>query len=233
MPTRYALYWAPAADTPLHRLGSHWLGRDAASGAAVVQPALDPITPARFAELTAEARVYGFHATLKPPMCLKAGRDLGGFRAAVTAAAAAFAAFTAPPLKVGRIGRFLALVPAGDMAGWRALSNHFVAALDDFRAPAGEAELARRRKSGLSPAQDENLLRWGYPYVFDEWRFHMTLSAPLASPERERVEVAALAHFAGIERKEVAVSDVCLFVQEGAGTPFRIAERFPLGASCG
>ncbi|MFC7693522.1 hypothetical protein ACFQY5_32275 [Paeniroseomonas aquatica] len=61
---RLALYWAPGYDDPLHRLGSAWLGRDAESGAPMHQPVLPGLD---IAELTADPRGYGLHATLKPP----------------------------------------------------------------------------------------------------------------------------------------------------------------------
>jgi len=110
---RYALYWAPPLAGPLHRLGSQWLGRDAETGAPAAQPLLPPISAARFAEITAEPRGYGFHATLKPPMRLRDGVSPEDFIEAARAILAGVKAFTAPPLKVGRIGGFLALVPAG------------------------------------------------------------------------------------------------------------------------
>ena len=48
-----------------------------------------------------------------------------------------------------------------------------------FARPPGAAELERRRKAGLSAAQEKMLLRWGYPYVLDEFRFHLTLTGRL------------------------------------------------------
>lgn len=230
MAFRYALYWAPPAGSPLHRLGSQWLGRDAGSGEAAAQPLLPPITPARFAEITAEAANYGFHATLKPPMRLRDGLGAEAFVEAARVAVSGVKSFTAPPLKVGRIGGFLALVPAGEMTAWRGLGDRLVSALDEFRAPPTPAEIEKRKRHPLTPAQDALLARWGYPYVFEEWRFHMTLSANLVSPERERVEVAALGHFAPIEGRPVEVSEACLFVQEAPGAAFRILARLPLGA---
>lgn len=230
MACRFALYWAPPAASPLHRLGSQWLGRDAETGASVAQPLLPPITPARFAEITAEPRTYGFHATLKPPMRLRDGVAPDDVIEAARITLAGVKAFTAPPLKVGRIGGFLALVPAGEMTAWRGLADPLVEALDEFRAPPTPAEIEKRKKHPLSPAQDELLSRWGYPYVFDEWRFHMTLSANLTSPERERVEVAALGHFAALEGRAVAVTEACVFAQAAPGEPFTLVRRLPLAA---
>lgn len=228
MTSRYAVYWAPPADSTLHRLGSQWLGRDAGEGTLLPQPLVSPLSIERVAALTADARGYAFHATLKPPLRLRpdyAGED---FHTAVAQAAQSIAPFTAPPLKVGRIGGFLALVPDGDQSGWRDLGDHFVTALDPLRQPPDELELARRRGNGLTPSQDVNLLRWGYPYLFADWRFHMTLTASLTSPEAERMEAAALAHFSRIERLPVEVTEVCVFEQAQPGAPFLITARHPL-----
>lgn len=227
MDRRYGIYWAPPSGSALHRLGAQWLGRDPESGEALAQPLLPPIAAARFAELTADARGYGFHATLKPPFRSTAGRE--AVLAAVADAAAAFPAFEAPALKVGRVGSFLALVPDGDMAPWRRLSDHLVESLDPLRRPPGDAELARRRAAGLTPAQEENLTRWGYPYLFDDWRFHMTLTCRLTSPERERVEVGALGHFAGLSSRPFPVTGIAVFEQVD-GAPFRIISRHSLRA---
>jgi len=58
----------------------------------------------------------------------------------------------------------------------------------------------------------------------------MTLSANLTSPERERVEVAALGHFAPIEGRAVAVVEACVFAQEVPGGAFTVRARLPLAA---
>ncbi len=68
---RVAVYYAPAVDDPLFAEAAVWLGRDPESGAPVPQPDIADIE-----EVTAEPRVYGFHATLKPPMRLAEGRHM-------------------------------------------------------------------------------------------------------------------------------------------------------------
>ena len=65
---RLGLYYCPRRDDPLFMAGAAWLGRDPESGAMVAQPDIAGIQ-----EVTAEARGYGFHATLKPPMRLAPG----------------------------------------------------------------------------------------------------------------------------------------------------------------
>jgi hypothetical protein len=46
------------------------------------------------------------------------------------------------------------------------------------------AERARRVAAGLNQSMIGNLDRWGYPYLFADFRFHMTLTGPLPDPGR-------------------------------------------------
>jgi len=221
---RAALYWAPAIDDPLHRLGSAWLGRDAETAAPLPQPAIPGID---LAEVTADARLYGLHATLKPPF------RLAGTYAAMREEAAALAAGTAPfdlpPLEVASLGGFLALRETAPCPPLHALSDACVAALEPHRAALTMAEILRRKPDRLSAPGRYNLRRWGYPHVFGEWRYHVTLTRRL-SPEEEaaiRPVVTALLGEAAARPRRVA--ELCLFMQAAPGEPFLIAERLSLG----
>ena len=143
-------------------------------------PLSSGLDPRRLAEITAEPRRYGFHGTLKPPMALIDDVSETDFLAAVGRFAASQRTFNTPPLALAELSDFLALVPTGRSPELQDLADHCVIEFDEFRRPAGEEELARRRAAGLSPRQDELLLRWGYPYVLEEWRFHLTLTGRLA-----------------------------------------------------
>lgn len=223
---RVALYWAPEADDPLWPAACAWLGRDPARDAAVAQPAVDGI-----AEITADVRLYGFHATLKPPMRLAEGRDLAGLIAAARALAGRIAPFALPPLAVHDLDGFLALRETAPCPPLHALADAFVAGLDAFRRPPGEAELARRRRAGLSARQETLLRRWGYPYVFEEWRFHLTLTRRLDAAEMARIRPAVETYLASALGGVRRVRDVAVFVQPGPGAPFRVEARLPLGGA--
>jgi putative phosphonate metabolism protein len=220
---RVAVYYGPARGDVLWQRGANWLGRDPANGAVSPQPELPGIE-----EITAEARQYGFHCTLKPPMRLQPGTDWFALVDAAEKLARDIPAFTLPPLMVANLHGFLALRETFSSAELQSLADACVARLDEFRAPAGEAELARRRKSGLSPAQEKNLLRWGYPYVFDTWFFHMTLTRRLTEEEHAIYRPAAEAYFATALAEPHRVEDICLFTQREPGAPFILAQRLPL-----
>jgi putative phosphonate metabolism protein len=176
--TRYAIYYTPPEGS-LARFASAWLGWDLAGAAPVAHPAIPGVDVAR---VTETPRKYGFHATLKPPMRLAEGRGADDLAQVVDALCATLAPVRLEGLELSRLGRFLALTPVGDVTALNTLAARLVADLDRFRAPPDAAELARRRAGGLSAAQEAHLARWGYPYVMDEFYFHMTLSGPLDDP---------------------------------------------------
>ena len=223
MAARVALYYAPLPSDPLTALSSAWLGRDPVSGAPVPQPAVDGI-----ADFTAEPRSYGFHATLKPPMRLVDGAGWGEFVAAVRAMAADIAPFMLPTLAVADLRGFLALRETAPCAPLQSLADACVERIDSFRMPPSEDELARRRRARLSAEQDAMLVRWGYPYVFGTWFFHMTLTRRLSEAERAHVLPAAESWFAPALTVERRVEDICLFTQAEPGEAFTLAERIPL-----
>ena len=225
---RFALYFAPRSGTALDRFGAHWLGYDAQSGELLPQPTAPGFAPSRIAEITAEARQYGFHATLKPPFRLAEGHDSAALQKEIAALAARHAAFTAPPLKLASIAGFWALVLSAPCPAMGALAAACVAELDPFRAPPEEVELVKRRRVGLTPAQDALLLRWGYPYVMAEFRFHMTLSARLGAEEGERLRRALAPLVAPICAEPLRVDALALFHQPNSAEPLRLVERYPL-----
>ena len=220
---RVAVYYAPGPDDPLFADAAAWLGHDPASGATVAQPDIADI-----AEITAEPRLYGFHATLKPPMRLADGCGWNDVVAATAALAGSIAPFDLPTLSVQDVFGFLALRETAPSAPLQALADACVEQLDSLRAPPTEAELARRRRGRLSPRQDDMLVRWGYPYVFDTWFFHLTLTRRLSGDERQVFLPAAEAWFARAIATSRRVSDICLFVQPSPGAPFVIRERLTL-----
>lgn len=220
---RVALYYAPRPTDPLTPRAAAWLGRDPVTNAPVPQPAIDGI-----AEFTAEPRVYGFHATLKPPMRLAEGTSWTGFMAAVRDVAATMAPFELPRLAVHDLRGFLALRETAPCPALQSLADVCVEQLDAFRAPPPPEELARRRKAPLSPEQDAMLVRWGYPYVFGTWFFHMTLTRRLSDEEKMRVLPPAATWFAPVLSLPRQVEDICLFAQAKEGAAFTLAERMPL-----
>lgn len=227
---RYALYFAPPPQSALHRFGSCWLGRDAASGACIARPAVPGVTPERLAAITASPARYGFHATLKAPFRLADGCDEAGLARTVEALMAGRQPFASPPLRLESIEGWRALVLAEPCPRMQALCDELVAGLDRFRAASTAAEDARRLGDGRLSAREQALYRrWGYPYVFDQFRFHMTLTSPLDDAEGTLVDSALVPLVAPHAQAPLAVDGVTLFRQPAPDRPFAIAARFGFG----
>lgn len=224
--TRYAVYYAPEPG-PLADFMAGWLGWDPAAGTERARPAV-PGLQADIPALTAEAHKYGFHGTLKPPFRLAEGRDEAALIAAVDALGRTLAPVEMPALALRRIGRFLALTPGGDTADLAALAARVVEALDPFRAPMTAADRARRHPERLTPAQVALLDRWGYPYVMDEFRFHLTLTGKLSEPEAEAVREALAPLLAPLLPVPFRIASLCIF-GEAADGRFHLVHRAPLG----
>ncbi|HVK40974.1 MAG TPA: DUF1045 domain-containing protein [Phenylobacterium sp.] len=225
MTARYAIYYAPPSDSLLWRMASTWLGRDAYDGQALPRPQLPGLEGLDLEALTTDPRGYGFHATLKAPFELAADRaevELLAFAEAFARRQPAFEAAIAP----AALGRFLAFRLATPTPRMDALAEACVKEFDAFRAPLADHDLARRRRAALTAEQDERLVRWGYPYVFDDFRFHMTLTGAIMDEAlRSRVLAALQAHFAEIPRTH-RFDGVAVFRQDGRDAPFSIIERF-------
>jgi len=170
---------------------------------------------------------YGFHATLKPPFRLRHDKSLELLTYRMARFAAGAPAFQITGLRLTRLGRFLALVPPGPERRIEDLAARCVWEFDEFRRPPSDQELSRRRAGRLSSRQEELLLKWGYPYVLDEFRFHLTLTGPLEETDLERIEKGLNAVSQSIGGP-VTVTDIALFGDPGNGESFRLLLRFPL-----
>lgn len=228
---RYAIYFVPEPASDLYRFGTNWLGRDARGGGLVAPVALDGVSAERIAAITAAPRRYGFHATLKPPFALAANRTIDDLEAALRAFARDCAAFEMPALRLDEIGGFLALVPSAPSLALTALAERAVRDFDGFRAPQPSAEQERRARAGLDARERELLEAWGYPYVLDRWRFHMTLTERLDTPERGHIRAVLEPHAAPVCRSPVRVDAVALFVEAAENEPLRNVSRFAFGRS--
>jgi putative phosphonate metabolism protein len=224
--TRYAVFWAPPEGSGLARFGAAWLGWDCAAGIDVEQPAI--ALPRPLPEMTRAPWRYGFHGTLKPPFRLAPDTDAAALDRAVTALAARMPTATAPGLAPSARLGFAALMPSGPAPEVDALAAACIRGLDRFRAPPGATEIARRRATGLTARQDAHLARWGYPYVFEDFRFHLTLSGRLRPGEAEAMLATVTPLVTPHLAPELRLAEICLFGDPGANRGFRILRRYAL-----
>ncbi|MBH5398705.1 DUF1045 domain-containing protein [Bradyrhizobium sp. CNPSo 4010] len=225
---RYAIYFAAGSDSVLSRFGAELLGYDAYSGDELPFPQQALHVAPDWREVSADPRKYGFHATLKAPMALAPGKT----EAELMAACAAFAGMARPrpvirPI-VDSISGFIAVVPAEPVEALQQLAADCVREFDPFRAALTTEDRTRRKPEKLSERQRDYLDRWGYPYVMEEFRFHMTLTGRLDADRRGPILQMLRASFARLGLDTLAIDRIALFKQDDAKAKFRIIGEWAL-----
>jgi putative phosphonate metabolism protein len=223
---RFAIYYAPESNSLLHRLGSHWLGHDAFTGAGLDQPGEGLLVGK-----TAAAKRYGFHATLKAPFYLRQGKSEQHVKQEARQLAILRSPVIIDRLIVSEIEGFLALVPETQSAEIDSFAAACVRSFDHLRKETDAGELARRHEAGLTVRQSQYFADWGYPYIFEEFRFHVTLTKKLHGEDLRAARVLAENHFAAINGKPLRISDISIFVEPADGAQFHVLEQFPVGSS--
>lgn len=237
---RYAIYYAPHSKSAWWRFGCAWLGRDPLTNATVardVPPALaaHAIDVDYQTRITAAPRRYGFHATLKAPFRLRAGYTAHDvyFRAGNLSQSLIAAAL--PPVRLCILDGFVALsFPREGMAGAatthlpavNALAAQCVFAFDNLRAHPDAKEQARRHIASLSPRQANLLAEWGYPYVFQEFRFHMTLTNHLPPSEQQLIIDALAPAVAELNAQPLRLDALSVYHQKAPDAPFVVMRRY-------
>jgi hypothetical protein len=212
---RYAVYFCPAAGSGLDAFGREWLATTAVPG----------IEPARLGALLVDVRRYGWHATLSAPFALADGQHYEDLRRNVAGIAAHALPFELP-LGLDQLAGFLALRPSGDEAAINALAACCVRDLHALRAPLSDAA-QQRRAAGLDDVERCLLHQFGYPYVLERYRFHMTLSARTTQAEERALYAWLSPKLATLPPAQIDALTIC--GESEPGKDFEQLERIPLG----
>ena len=136
---------------------------------------------------TKKPRKYGLHATLKAPFRLQTTQNEPALRSAFHGFCNHQKPAASGNLTLSEQGGFISLRPQRQSAALFELGKNCLEAFDPFRAPLDQNDLNRRRNARLSPRQNDFLHQWGYPYVLQEFQFHITLSSRLSILQREKI----------------------------------------------
>lgn len=229
---RYAISYVPAADSAFYRFGRSLLGYDCYTGQEL--PTLADLNSAAvdWAMVTAEPRRYGFHATLKAPFHLSSACTEAQLVSAFhNFANIGHAIPTITPI-IEMLGGFAAIVPLHHEPLVDALAVACTTLFDAFRASMTPQERARRVASGLSHSQMQNLDRWGYPFLFSDFRFHMTLTGTIQTSQHGIVLAALRQRFQSVcNAQPIPIDRLALVKQETPYTGFRVVSHAELRAS--
>lgn len=215
---RCAIYFVPPPDDPLTVAAAQWLRRDGYTGAGIASE-IEGLTERDHAFLTALPRRYGFHATFKSPFRLADGKSVHELERQMTSFCSRVAPLTLP-IKVELVDSFFAIVPVAADPELDMLAARIVTEFDSFRSQLTEIDLARRDVSRLNGRQLANLMNWGAPNVFAQFRFHMTLTGPIDHMERDHVQMVLNRHFGGLCTGSLEIGQLVLAIEPEPHAPF-------------
>lgn len=229
---RYAIYYVPSKESAFATFGRTWLGVDIETGEPVKHAKLPGLSVSKIDKLTALPRFYGFHGTLKSPFELAPGATLDKLRETLEIHARGVAPVEIPPLEIAVIGKFLVLSPTESSPALENLAAGIVRSLDAFRRRRTAKELAQYRQAKLTVHQEQMLEHWGYPYVLEEFHFHLTLTSRIDddAERNETVEILTEACAEFLE-KPMELNELALCTQPEQDTYMRIVDRVPLCGS--
>jgi hypothetical protein len=226
MSARYAIYYAPEQGSPLDVFGRTWF--DETKNAD--PKSLGNLSPERLRALSEATRRYGFHGTLKPPFSLNPSSSVESLLAAARVFARSLSPIEIPPLELAIIGKFIALTPTTQSAALEKLSAACVRAFEAYRVPLSAEQLENYKQNKLTVHQEQMLDHWGYPYVMEEFRFHMSVTDRIDDAKEREEIMEVLEKLAGpVLAKAVPVRELTVFTQTAVDAPMIPLERIPFG----
>lgn len=228
---RFAIYYAPPRGSDLEAFGESWFEWNSQQFAPRIQcsDTLD-LSNDEIKRITSGPARYRFHGTLKPPFYLSSDCSLGDLDTALSNFAGSHKAFECGALQLTEVGQFLALCPVDIAQNITKLALDCVEDVDRFRKPEAQEEMQRRRNSGLTPRQDALLVKWGYPYVMDEFKFHLTLTGKMNKILCSRVKKSLAPYLKKILQQRFVFKEIALFGDPGEGQNFQEIKRYELGS---
>lgn len=228
---RYAIYFAPNERTPLGRFGCHWLGRSAAELDSHPVDLPENLEQHKHQQLIEAPKHYGFHGTLKAPFELNTAYTSNDLDEALQNFAQKFPSFTIDRLKLQTIASFIALTPeeqSENLSLLQSLHEELTENIDYLRAPLSDYDKNRFMARDLSTKLKENLLNFGYPFVLESFKFHLTLTSSLKKDDIS-------SYFELLDRLTTHFRDdgffcdrISLFRQETRTSPFLLTNEYML-----
>ncbi|MGB7243122.1 MAG: DUF1045 domain-containing protein [Sulfitobacter sp.] len=221
---RYAVFNTPQPGA-FHDFGAAWLGWNSATGTPRDHPDFPDLN---LDLLTKKPRPYGLHATLKAPFYLSPRCSVDRLKSAFENLCAAHKPVTLDALALVYQHGFIALRPTTNSETLMDLESAVVRTLDPCRAPLSQAALTKRRAARLTDRQDAHLLKWGYPYVMQDYQFHITLTGRLKPELAELVQQALAPRLAAFLAQPYRLDALSLMGEDENGF-FHLIERRKLG----
>lgn len=231
---RYAIYFSPEDNSELELFGATVLRRRAADASEWENPEIPVEFPSSscWKKRVIRPANYGFHATIKAPFALAGNHTAEQLHHDLEAFCRKRQPIPLEGLIPTRTTRYDALALSSQPEALKALAADSVQEFEKYRAPLTEQDIKRRDPSSLSARENRYLTQYGYPYILDDFNFHMTLSG--ANDHNDAAYLVWLKSLYQAMVSETPVLDrLCIFYQPNRDTAFVRITEFKLGNTSG
>ena len=230
MTARYAIYFTPDDKSELAAYGATVLRRTPVDASDWLNPDLPvsfPDTSAWHDQIKKPAH-YGFHATIKAPFELAQGQSADKLITDLEAFCQNKTPIILDGLAPVRSSRYDALAFKQQPDEIPILASDCVTQFEVYRAPLTAADIERRNPASLTESELANMHRYGYPFVLNDFNFHMTLSGQNNRDDNAWFVWLQDLYLAMV--KETPIMDrLCVFYQIDRQSPFTRIEEFKFG----
>lgn len=230
---KYAVYWVPKRTDALARFGVSWSGWCADQGEFRRRGTFGEL-PFDVEAVTSQVRRNGFHAVIKAPFALGAGRSRFVLEHALGAVAEGNVSFQLPRLRLAMVNGCVALAPYEDCGELDDLLARTGAALSPLETAAPDDGFAEAPARALTAAPGPGRADTGpadsvvrFPATATRL-FHVPLTDPLDPELASEVMQALHPLLAPMLDEPRQLHDVALMADPGEGRPLRLLQRYDL-----
>ncbi|WP_290919709.1 DUF1045 domain-containing protein [Halodesulfovibrio sp.] len=228
MTARYAIYYTPPRNSLLESAGIHWLGRTPLRYGQIPKDIPEGFFKQEYYQIIEAPRWYGFHGTIRAPFELAKNVTPEAFIKEISQICRNHAPFSFAGLSINCFGGFLALTPTAASPDLLKLHSDLTRRLDHLRPQLSRFDLKRHLDKKLSERQERLLRRFGYPFVLEEFKFHMTLTGTIEDRLRRSYKEKLESILNPYLTESIPVNEVTVFMQPDRKTPFVEYTRIPL-----
>ena len=225
---RYFIAYAPSPRSEIWALGSAWLAFNAATNEIPEKAFTLGLPPEIHLKTVLPARKTGFNAILVAPFNLRVGVSEENLCEKLTTFSESLAPFRTCLMKVKATGNKIGIEPLSIDNNIQDLANITVRHFNHFRDIPPEKPINPKLKEVLTERQIDNLVKWGYPYYFEDFKFIMPLTGAVPLPMIELLTKNLQNIFSKQLSQGLNVDSLTLFKQENNNKPARMIKRFPL-----
>ncbi len=228
--TQYDRYFFTSSHNPngkFWKLGSAWIGYDAVRH-KIPKAVLTLGLPKEIHNKSVfTVRRKGFGAVFYPPFSLHKDVDFQDLCLGAKSFCQTLVSFKTSVLKVHTQKGQISIELLGQDKRLTDFARECVLFFDQYREIGEPIHVSDRLKKALTQSQIDNLMRWGNPYLFDDFTFNIQLTGQIPEGMASQLSELLQKQFMEHLSSGLVIGGLSLFGQNNDHSPARLLSFFP------